>query len=427
MPLKAAIPVIHYSYRLLSEHRETLSGYFFKICWRIRFTDPLRLMISLLLLPISGIEYLQHYGECYQELQELYRGQVPLYGRGKLVETLESLDTSMLAWKLLLFQRQLLKQHQSRLLDTESSKVLDIDGSCLKSFSSKKEGAEVGLNRKYRGKPCFQLSASFIGRVFIDGRLFPGHCNTKDFFRKAVKRARALGYTIEMVRADSAYLTAKNLRFLGELSLGYAIGAPSTFTVVKEGKARFKQLARKKHRSIVAIGKGVSAIDMGEVFIEDLSTRLIIVRRIQRRKNRATGKWKIKTYFYAIATSLQGSVLKAVKFYHQRQCIEAGFRELKDHYALERLPVKNLKGNEFWIICKMMAMTLVKLFQEELLPKAKQKLLRATLLRTLFQNNLGLSDDKKVVSRSKPRLQWLLQRMLAKLERMTPLPEAGNI
>lgn len=419
MHIKSAIPIVLYSYTTILRYKEPLDGYYLKICLWLSVANPLRLFMSLLLIPISGIEFLSHYGECYQEIRELYQGHFQLYGRDKITEVLEKLNSSMFAWKLLLFQAHLLKKHQTSLIDMDASHVLDIDGSVLKSFSSVKEGAEIGFNRKYRGKPCLQLSASFINNIFVEGCLFSGDYNTKAFFQKAVKRVRALGYRLHTVRADSAYLTAENLRFLKTLSLGYAIGAPSTFNVVKQAKQRFKSLARKKHHSIVSIAKGVSAIDIGEVLIEDIATRLIIVRRIQRRKIRKTGKWKIKIYFYAIATSLQDSVKKTVAFYHQRQCIESGFRELKDHYALERLPVKNLKGNEFWLIGKMIAMTMVKLFQNEMLPKAQQSLMRATLLRRIFRNNLIIDSAQKVQIRRKARKKWLLRRMLLKLERMT--------
>ncbi len=421
MPIKSAIPLVLYSYTTIFRYQETLNSYFLSICILLSVTNPLRLLMSLLVIPLSGIEFLSHYEECYQEIQGLYEKDFPLYGRDKIAQALGMLKTSMLAWKLLLFQAHLLKTHQSSLLDMEASHVLDIDGSILKSFSSVKEGSEVGFNRKYRGKPCFQLSASYINRVFIDGRLFPGHCNPKVFFQKAVKRARSLGYRLHTVRADSAYLTAENLRFLKTLSLGYAIGAPSTFSVVKQGRQDFKRLSRKKHHSIVPLTKGVSALDLGEVLIGDVATRIIIVRRIQRRKNRKTGTWKIKTYFYAIATSSKDSPRKVFNFYHQRQCIESGFRELKDHYALERLPVKNLKGNEFWLICKMIAMTLVKLFQDEMLPKALQYLMRATLLRRILRHLLFLDLGKKVQIRRKTRHRWVLQRLIPKLERMKDL------
>ncbi|QTA89449.1 hypothetical protein [Desulfonema magnum] len=62
------------------------------------------------------------------------------------------------------------------------------------------------------------------------------------------------------------------------------------------------------------------------------------------------------------------------------QCIGAGFRELKNHRHLERLPFQSLRANEFWIKCKMMAMTLFKIFQAEMLPKSLHSLMRKTFL-----------------------------------------------
>ncbi len=111
-------------------------------------------------------------------------------------------------------------------------RVADIDVTVLQSSSSLKEGAEAGYNKKAKGRPCFQLSAAFIGRVFVDAKLFPGGSNPKDFFQKAVKRQISLGQRIDIVRADSAYMTHGRLFFLLKLSLGYAIGAPATFNAV---------------------------------------------------------------------------------------------------------------------------------------------------------------------------------------------------
>ncbi len=111
-------------------------------------------------------------------------------------------------------------------------RVADIDVTVLQSSSSVKEGAVAGYIKKAKGKPCFQLSATFIGRVFVDAKLFPGCTNPKDFFQKAVKRVIPLGSGIDIVRADSAYMTHENLLFLTKLSLGYAIEAPPTFNIV---------------------------------------------------------------------------------------------------------------------------------------------------------------------------------------------------
>ncbi|MCP3966934.1 MAG: transposase, partial [Lentisphaerae bacterium] len=296
-------------------------------------------------------------------------------------------------------------------------RVADIDVTTLLSSSSLKEGAVAGYNKKKKGRPCFQLSAAFIGGIFVDAKLSPGGANPKDFFQKAVKRLISLGLRIDIVRADSAYMTHENLFFLSKLSPGYAIGAPATFIAVKTGKIFFKKLARLKSSAIIPAGKGVALYDMKEVVLTSgVKTRIVIVRRINRTKKK--GKWHVNTYYYGISSNLELSAVKLYRFYHKRQCIEAGFRELKNNYHLERLPFQGLKANEFWVISKIMAMTLIKIFQAEMLPKALQALLRKTLFRRIFQK--GLCHDKagKVQARPRSKYTWHLRRLLCKTERM---------
>lgn len=147
-----------------------------------------------------------------------------------------------------------------------------------------------------------------------------------------------------------------------------------------------------------------------------VKTRIVIVRRINRTKKK--GRWHVKTYYYGIASNLELPAVKLYRFYHKRQCIEAGFRELKNHYHLERLPFQGLKANEFWVISKITAMTLIKIFQTEMLPKALQKLLRKTLFRRIFQKGLRLDKTGKVQARRRNKYTWHLRRLLCKTERM---------
>jgi hypothetical protein len=407
---------------VLTNHRSLFNSFVLFILSAWGFHNPFSLLVSLLIQPLMGIECLSHYQQQCPELKQYYGDRLPLCQAGKLRAFLQRISNSMLAWKLFLLQSQLIRQRCPQLLESGKQvigRVLDIDVSTVISFASKREGAAPGFNRKYKGKPCFQLSASFIGKVFVDGRLFAGWCNPKNFFQRAVKRAIALGYGISIVRADSAYLTIANVLFLFNHSLGFAIGAPGSFNVVKEGKALFKKLARRKHFSIIPLAKGVSGLDLGLVSLASgLEIRLMIIRRITRRKNRKTGKWVIKTYYYAIATNLDLSPRKLYAFYHDRQRIENGFRELKHHYSLKRLPVANFKGNEFWIVCKMFAMMLVKLFQHEMLPKALQALRRKTLIRRVFAWGFFVDRFQEVQIRLKRKYTWLLQRLFSKLERM---------
>lgn len=417
--IEVTLPILLHVFHVVSAHHPLLESYFFRLVTVLGVTDPLRLLMSLMIQPIVGMEFQSHYRGWYPKIQSLYSRHFPVYGAEKVREFLQKITTSMAAWKLLLFQAAVLRQRCPELLQRAGERVLDIDVTTIKSFASKKEGAEPGYNKKYKGRSCFQLSTSFMGKVFVDAKLFFGKTNPKSFFRKAIKRAMALGYCPRLVRADAAYLTLENLRFLWKLSLGYAIGAPASFSAVKQGKALFKTLARRKHYSIIPLAKGVSALDLGIVSLSpNLHTRLIILRKISRRKPRQTGKWKIHTSFYAIATNLDLSVPKLYAFYHQRACIESGVRELKDHYHVERLPVQHLKGNEFWIICKILAMTFVKLFQVEMLPKALQSLMRATLLRRIFQKGFRVDDSGKVHVLPQTAYTWHLRRLICKLEPM---------
>jgi hypothetical protein len=415
--LQETLPVVIHVLYVLSEHQTIIDNYLLKIFFVFGIVDPMRLFRSIILQQIMGIEYQHHYRQFYPEIKSYFSSYCSLYGVDKIMESVGKITNSMASWKLTLIQASMIKTHCPHLLYSDGKMVADIDVTTIQSSSYEKEGAEAGYNKKNKGKPCFQLSATFIGKVFVDAKLFPGCNNPKDFFQKAVQRAMSLGFGIEIVRGDSAYMTLGNLLFLIKLSLGYAIGAPASFKVVKDGRQRFKKLAREKSALIIPISKGIAILDMGQVTLKNgVQTRLIIVRRISRKKK--NGKWQVRQYYYGIASNLELSAKKLYKFYHKRQCIEAGFRELKNHYNLERLPFNALKANEFWIMCKIMAMTLFKIFQAEMLPKSLHSLLRKTFLRKIFQKGLHFSESGKVQARPKTRYTWLLRRLLCKTERM---------
>ena len=151
-----------------------------------------------------------------------------------------------------MFQAWLVRTQCPELLD---GGVPDIEFKTIQSTSSKKEGAENGFNKKAKGKPCFQLAASMIGRLFIDVKLFPGCTNPKFFFQHQVKRAKASGLPFEIVRADSAYLTIENLLCIAKLSLWYAIGAPATFSVVKSGIESLKKWREENQKTLSSCQK----------------------------------------------------------------------------------------------------------------------------------------------------------------------------
>jgi hypothetical protein len=59
---------------------------------------------------------------------------------------------------------------------------------------------------------------------------------------------------------------------------------------------------------------------------------------------------------------------------------------LINHYQFHCLPFQGIKTNEFWLVCKVLAMTLFKLSQGENIPKALHALLLKTFLRRSVVN-----------------------------------------
>lgn len=422
--LQLSLPIVLYFFSLLSAQHQILSAYLYNILAFLGVIDPVRFMMSILIQPLLGITYQQDYRDQYPVIKPFYASWFQVYGADTIRDSVSRLTNSMLAWKLLLFQAKLVRTQAPQLFaasngDSASGQVLDIDGHTITSCSSHKEGADRGFNKHAKGRPCFQLSASWIGRVFVDLKLFAGHCNPKYFFRKAVKRAKSLGLPFEIVRADAAYATLDNLLFLTQLCLGYALGMSSHFSVVSAGIRSLKQLARQKSSAIISVAKGIAILDVGRVTLDNgVHTRVIIVRRISRRKNRHTGRWKIRTYYYAIASNLDLSPIKLYSFYHQRQCIEAGFKELINHYQFHRLPFQGLKANEFWLVCKGLAMTLFKLFQGTHLPKILHTLLLKTFVRRIVQRSVRVNHSGYVEVVPNTKYTWHLRRLLAQTERI---------
>jgi len=422
--LQLSLPIVLYFFSILSENNGILSAYLYTILTFLGGVDPVRLFMSILIQPVLGITYQQDYRDRYPALQSFYASWFHVYGVDTIRDYVRRISNSMMAWKILLFQAKLIRTQAPQLFEVSNGppvlgKVLDIDGHTITSSSSQKEGAERGFNKKAKGRPCFQLSASWIGRIFVDVKLFAGHCNPKYFFRKAVKRAKSFGLPFDIVRADAAYATLDNLLFLTQLCLGYALGMSANFSVVKTGIRSFTQLARTKSSAIISVAKGISILDLGRVTLDNgVQTRVLIVRRISRRKHRKTGKWTIRTYYYAIASNLDLSPVKLYTFYHKRQCIEAGFKELINHYQLHRLPFQGLKANEFWLVCKVLAMTLFKLFQVKTLATVFHTLLLKTFVRRVLQKGLWITTSGQVEVVPKFKHTWHLRRLLSKTERI---------
>ncbi len=399
--------------------------------------NPRNLLMTLMLMHTKCIEFPSHYKLQIKECRDLMQQLCNVYSDHELKEMLERINQGIQTRNLFLLQKEIVKNKSIELCQDGYLNTLDLDWTVLTSFSKKKEGAKAGCNKKYKGKPCFQLMLAYLGNIFIDCKLCPGDSNPKVHFIKMVKRSISMGYQFTAVRGDAAFGNAQNVLFLQKrkLPLHYALGVSSQLSIVKEGGKLFKKLAHKGSSRIVHFDKGLSAFDFGSQNIskqgsKEVYTKLIICRRIHRKKikkhkRKKSGpnkQWEVRYYFYAIATDLDWTVRQIVNYYHQRQQIENGIKELKYHFSLNRLPYHPLKANEFFIASKPFAMTMVKLFIFKYLPKRLHGLRLKTLVRQVLASSilqikplhypiLRLRVDLK----PKSKYFWHLSRIISKL------------
>lgn len=416
-----SLPIILYCYKILKDSL-WVDRYLKDPCAFIKVGSPLALLMTLLLVHIGGFECISYYQKHYLGCLSVINGNFAVYCADRLREILILVPGSMITWKLFLLQRRLVDQYAPALCNGKYGPVLDIDGMALVSYSKDREGSDFGHSKKFKGRRLLQLSGSFIGKIFVDCKLFSGNTNTSTFFVKAVKRAISLGYHFALVRADALYGNVKNLLFLEKLSLLYAIGISTVLNALKEGKVRFATLARQSSSKIINITKGIAIMDLGFVNVakaneNPIFRRVILCRRIHRRKK--NGRLKRKVYFHAIVTNLDWTPRAIYKFYMNRQTIENGFKELRYHYSVNSF-CKNgnasFKSNELWIASKMFAMTMYKIFAETMLSRRLKFKRRKTLLRDLFENTVSGVQGDKVLLRRNPQHLWHLKRIVTKLE-----------
>ena len=259
-----SLPIILFSYKILKDS-PWVDWYLKGVCSIIRVNVPMMLIMTLLVVHLGGFECISHFQKQYSGCLSVINGNFPIFCADTLREILLLVPGSMISWKLFLLQRRIVDEYAPSLCEGKYGRVLDIDGMALVSYSKDREGSDFGHSKKFKGRRLLQISGSFIGKIFIDCKLFGGNSSTLTFFKKAVKRAKSLGYLFDTVRADALYGQADNLLFLEKLSLTYAIGITTTLTAIKEAKKRFKKLARKKSSKIIHITQGIAIMSLGIV------------------------------------------------------------------------------------------------------------------------------------------------------------------
>jgi hypothetical protein len=264
-------------------------------------------------------------------------------------------------------------EHRSRL-------ILDLDSTVVTVFG-RQEGAEVGYNPRYRGKRsydpllCLEANSSFLW----DTELRPGNAGTwagsdellADCFLSIPADIREV-----RVRADAGFGFDPVLTLLEQRPAQYAVVARLT-TALKRvlGGLRYQRLnarweiAEFEHRLT------------GWRF----ARRCIVGRRKIEETEPEPTLFTLDRYLYrGWFTNLLLTPAGVWNFYEGRAGMEPRIRELREDYALRKIPTRAFAANALYLEVVRLAYNLVTAFQRTCLPEGWRSLTLSKLRHRLF-------------------------------------------
>lgn len=251
----------------------------------------------------------------------------------------------------------------------------DLDTTVLTVYGHQ-ERAEVGFNPKKRGRPSYLPLLCFEGNTqdCWEGSYHSGDTHVSTITIPLLERAFAkLSEDIHevRVRADGAFFDHKIIEFIEQKRAFYVIVARLTRPL----KARLSGLRYQR------ISSGVWAAEFqycpqGWPGVR----RFVVIRRpIPEEPSAQLHLFQMGGYSYQVfVTNLSLTPLHLWRFYNQRAGAELIIRELKDAYALGKIPTKDFAANESFFQIVLLAYNLLNWFKRLCAPAHLQ---RATLQR----------------------------------------------
>jgi hypothetical protein len=264
---------------------------------------------------------------------------------------------------------------RGQMLGRRARANFDLDSTVLTVYGHQ-ERAAVGYNPKKRGRPSYLPLLCFEGHTqdCWEGSYQPGKVYVSTITIPWLKRAWAkLPKPVRevRVRADGAFFDHQIIEFIEEKRAFYAIVARLTRPL----KNRLPGLRYRR------VSPGVSAAEFwycpqgwpGP-------RRFIVIRRpVPEEPSAQLHLFQLGGYSYQVfVTNLTLRPLHLWRFYNQRARAELIIRELKDAYALGKIPTKDFPANEAFFQIVLLAYNLLNWFKRLCAPIHLQ---RATLQR----------------------------------------------
>ena len=261
------------------------------------------------------------------------------------------------------------------MLGRQGRAIFDLDSTVLTVYGHQ-ERAKVGFNPKKHGRPSYLPLLCFEGNTqdCWEGSYHPGNTHVSMIAIPLLERAFAkLPEAVRevRVRADGAFFDHKIIEFIEQRRAFYAIVARLTRPL----KARLCGL--RYHR----ISSGVWAAEFRYCpHGWPGARRFVVIRRpVPEEPSAQLHLFQMGGYSYQVlVTNLSLTPLHLWRFYNQRARAELIIRELKDAYALGKIPTKDFAANESFFQIVLLAYNLLNWFKRLCAPAHLQ---RATLQR----------------------------------------------
>lgn len=268
-----------------------------------------------------------------------------------------------------------------RMLSSAWKVILDLDSTVLTVYG-RQERARIGYNPKKRGRPSYHPLFCFEGRTadlweasFHPGNVHPASVAV-DFLKQAFTKLPPSVREIR-IRADSAFYDHKIIDFLKGKRAFYTIAARLT----KPLKARLAGLRFRQ-----ASGE----IFVAEFFYQPVRwkrpERFIVIRRpLPEEPSWQLSLFQMKGYTYQVlVTNLPLTAYRVWRFYNDRAEAELIIRELKEAYALGKIPTRSWEANLAYFHLVAFAYNLLNWFKRFCLPEPHNRRSLQTIRRDLL-------------------------------------------
>src|SRR6266404_8726194 len=304
--------------------------------------------------------------------------------------------------------------------DHRSRLILDLDSTVVTVFG-RQEGAAVGYNPRYRGKRsydpllCLEANSSFLW----DAELRRGDAGTwvgsvellASCFLSVPSDIREL-----RVRADAGFGYHPVLEMLEVRPAQYAVVARMTASLKRAlGGLRYERL--NPRWEIAEFEHRVSGWPQ--------SRRCIVARRLIEETDPEPTLFTLERYLYrAWFTSLPLTPAGVWHFYDGRAAMETRIRELREDFALRKIPTRAFAANALYLEVVRLAYNLVTAFQRMCLPQEWQSLTLSKLRHRLFwlPGELTRPQNRPTLRLvNSPIIEAETEKILHRIQRLKPL------